>query len=194
MRLVAASSVCGTAVLFLTMIAIVVVWILNINSSTTAVNSVAELFRKKQAETASQEIAMILHQMYETATSFADNMIHGGVQREYITVLPPSPETFSHFLRTQNAKRRNFGCCLQSFIASVPSFPRRSLFLSSWRDHGRFQEIMRLTDRRLLAADRNYASLNNHLGGDIEGGRVVQFMRLCRRVGCTVDRWHQLCS
>eukprot|EP00450_Noctiluca_scintillans_P013757 CAMPEP_0194496628 /NCGR_PEP_ID=MMETSP0253-20130528/13836_1 /TAXON_ID=2966 /ORGANISM="Noctiluca scintillans" /LENGTH=75 /DNA_ID=CAMNT_0039338047 /DNA_START=30 /DNA_END=253 /DNA_ORIENTATION=- len=75
------------------MVAISVVWILNINSSTAAVNSVAELFRKKQAETASQEIAMILHQMYETTTAFADNMIHGGVQREYITVLPPSPET-----------------------------------------------------------------------------------------------------
>lgn len=123
MRLVAASSVCGTAVLSLTMIAIVVVWILNINSSTTAVNSVAELFRKKQAETASQEIAMILHQMYESTTAFADNMIHGGVQREYITVLPPSPETFSNFTHLGHFHREIY-----------PTVDKNILMTKSWDD------------------------------------------------------------
>lgn len=96
MRLVVASTVCGSIVLLLSLIAIATVWIINLENTTEAVDSVSIQFRRKQGETVNQEIAAIFHQVWETANTFADDMYTGGVQRDYITVVPPTTTTFSN--------------------------------------------------------------------------------------------------
>mmetsp|Transcript_46250 Transcript_46250/g.122689 ORF Transcript_46250/g.122689 Transcript_46250/m.122689 type:complete len:804 (-) Transcript_46250:206-2617(-) len=103
-RLVLSSTVCGTLVLFICLVAIFVVWYVNIGQTQGALASVSDEFRKMQADYLAAELANIIRPVWRTARVFVDNL-ETGVWMDHVQVIPPQSVTYNNLSQFESFSR-----------------------------------------------------------------------------------------
>merc|ERR1719284_65351 len=116
-RLVLSSTVCGTLVLFVCLVAIFVVWYVNIGQTQGALASVSDEFRKMQADYLAAELANIIRPVWRTARVFVDNL-ETGVWMDHVQVIPPQSVTYNNLSQ------------FESFLRETMPFINKEIFMT----------------------------------------------------------------